>query len=590
MLGQTAEPAAQKAAGLLPDPSGNLWDVVRHKGNVYPKFDKDAGFVDWKSRDGARVSFPRGVEMDAPVATETYFHVGLLDTRTNTLKAKGAFQLTVGTDGRLTPEAGASFQKLMGEGGGQMAYHFFLPCATMRRDGEVGPKENDWVREIVLGAQVRGVVNFHNFGPELVYNAGAALDGDINEDGVRVGGSVGACSHSSGKFLVNNMVQEGGVHLVTQKYESQNLVELYRYLQDKWAKETRKRSDTWQPLMIKVEQKVEIRNLESSPHAIVVGRSGVGKSSFLNTIAGGVRDSAGELIFRTGKRAGSVTTEVHSEVHRLDVFTHDRQSKMGVEVKRPFRLTDVPGFGATDLRDDEIMANLLLHLAQPDWKTFHAIVWVERFDKCRFTDDDRRQLQTLEQQFGRKLWDKLVVVFTNFKFGDPAQNPEMDKAGDDADIADAQSDFDDLDKFGKDTAEKNPGKARRIAEALKQWRAKQFLSKLKALHPNAAERYGESRNMFFLVDNADAQLTDKRLGKMKEEEKKKTDDDPTKGEFYRRKEGREFARDQVRLLKTAILTSVTEEDERKSPPLSQRSSTCPSPSRFGSEDGSDSDS
>jgi len=255
-----------------------------------------------------------------------------------------------------------------------------------------------------------------------------------------------------------------------------------------------------------------------NPHAVVLGRTGTGKSSFLNAFLGGRKNCAVEDVFITSKGAEnegrSCTKKPLSEVFELDAVAGDAHGD-AQDVLTPFRLTDVPGLGAADLPDTKILADLFVKLGCDDCRRVHAIVWVERFDEVRFSRDHFVALNDLEAHFGPKFWDLMVVVLTNFPY--PKKN--------------------------------SPEKAKQDAMEMKNEHAMKMKKRIIEVMPNSEKVWGDKKNMFFCIDNLDAQVTDKELQDMEDAEKHLKEDDPEKGEAQRRRQSRDFAKSQLASLK-----------------------------------------
>merc|ERR1719221_1760293 len=72
----------------------------------------------------------------------------------------------------------------------------------------------------------------------------------------------------------------------------------------------------------------------NTPHILVFGEMGVGKSALLNAVNKGKRDCMNDLEFKSGTGEKAVTREVRSKLVQID---HQ-------ETTRNVRLTDIPGF------------------------------------------------------------------------------------------------------------------------------------------------------------------------------------------------------------------------------------------------------
>merc|ERR1712070_244187 len=95
-------------------------------------------------------------------------------------------------------------------------------------------------------------------------------------------------------------------------------------------KETKKKHETWRVMMVQVAYGVEEALDVMSPHVVVFGQTGVGKSSFLNTFLGGIKDLAtGKPVFRTAEeltnKTKSCTVRPQSELKQLDVVVEENK-------------------------------------------------------------------------------------------------------------------------------------------------------------------------------------------------------------------------------------------------------------------------
>merc|ERR1719456_788684 len=97
-----------------------------------------------------------------------------------------------------------------------------------------------------------------------------------------------------------------------------------------------------------------------TPHILVVGHVGAGKSAFLNALHNQMNSGTEETftadpVFKSAGTAKSVTQEVHSKVFPVD---HNGEQIL-------LRLTDVPGFDDADRSDEYTIQQISTFLRQP---------------------------------------------------------------------------------------------------------------------------------------------------------------------------------------------------------------------------------
>lgn len=511
--------------GLLYDPSNHGWNVDFSRNGVYAKPSEE--MKPWTSPEGAQVLHPKEFYMDTMFSgVARSFQCGLYDETTRRLDASTSFELSIGADGNLSGSAGASMKKLMGNGERQIAYEYSLPCARLTHSSHVEHQTFSWVREVYLGARVQGFLSV-KYLEDSVTQADCTLSAqaDLNNGSLTIGGGMGVKSDSPPKCVSNRLTQDGGVRVSAADWESRDLSDLFRYLDRKWTEESLERAELWQILMIKVQEAKQDEIHVMSPHTVVLGRTGTGKSTFFNSLLGGRKDCTGRDHFRTsrseGDEAKSCTRKPLSAVFQMDAVAGDANGDAH-HVNTAFRFTDVPGFGATDLPDDRIITDLFLKLGAPECRRLHAIVWVERFDEVRFSADHLRALWLLEERFGPKLWDLMVVVLTSFPF------PK------------------------KESKEK----AIEEAQKLKAERSMQMKQAVIDLMPSAKNAWGDRQNMFYCVDSLDAVLSDEELQVMEEKEAALNEDDPVKGEAERRRRSRDYTQIQFSSLKLHMVANT----------------------------------
>jgi predicted GTPase len=124
---------------------------------------------------------------------------------------------------------------------------------------------------------------------------------------------------------------------------------------------------------------------------IVVGKMGVGKSAFCNTLAG-------EEVFEPERAFHSITKAAHMEI--IERFERD------------LLIIDTPGFGNKERRKEivefiESVGDLFLRVAPG----FHCIAFVLSFES-RVTRDDLQLLDDVKRVLGKEVMGHMILVFT----------------------------------------------------------------------------------------------------------------------------------------------------------------------------------
>ena len=123
---------------------------------------------------------------------------------------------------------------------------------------------------------------------------------------------------------------------------------------------------------------------------VVVGKTGAGKSSTINTIAG-------EKLFKSAASPSSVTLKVDSA---------------NIQVEgRSLLIVDTPGIFDTNVPMNETLKELakVMIITSPG---FHVFLIVIRLN--RFTEEEAKAVQVLANRFGPELYERAVIVFTGY--------------------------------------------------------------------------------------------------------------------------------------------------------------------------------
>eukprot|EP00898_Chlorokybus_atmophyticus_P003093 jgi/Chlat1/3785/Chrsp259S03918 len=127
---------------------------------------------------------------------------------------------------------------------------------------------------------------------------------------------------------------------------------------------------------------------------LLLGKTGVGKSSLANSILG---EHACNV---SGFGAGTQRTQMFS------------RAKAGFTIN----LIDTPGLLEGDSVDESSIANIRKFISD---KEVHAVLYVDRLDMYRVETSDRQAAKALTRTFGRKLWKLCTIVLTHGQVSPP---------------------------------------------------------------------------------------------------------------------------------------------------------------------------
>ncbi|WP_414546344.1 GTPase [Nostoc sp. CCY0012] len=121
---------------------------------------------------------------------------------------------------------------------------------------------------------------------------------------------------------------------------------------------------------------------------VLVGRTGVGKSSFINSVFG-------QYIAETSKYEACTKIVQH----------HAYNSPLG-----DICLIDTPGLAEDDIDCDRKYLDLIK--SSINFDTVDALIYISRLDETRFRPDEKRTIRLLTEKLGVFIWNKAWLIFT----------------------------------------------------------------------------------------------------------------------------------------------------------------------------------
>ncbi|HET7462945.1 MAG TPA: GTPase [Longimicrobium sp.] len=145
--------------------------------------------------------------------------------------------------------------------------------------------------------------------------------------------------------------------------------------------------DAWPPQHVAALEKFRREFGQRKFYFLSIGRTGVGKSSTINSLVGQPVATSGNY----------EATTAHLEFHEFEIH--------GI----PFVFIDTPGLADSDLEDSDgqYLVEILRAVSHID-----CLWFVTRLDETRISSDELRALQLLTQAFGARVWEKALIVFT----------------------------------------------------------------------------------------------------------------------------------------------------------------------------------
>ena len=159
--------------------------------------------------------------------------------------------------------------------------------------------------------------------------------------------------------------------------------------------------------------KTELENSYASPRIVILGATGVGKSSLANVLLGrdknynGSRFAGGCFLVSTG--LDSITKDTCA----------DQGHWLGDNSAEMVTVIDTPGFGDTLVKEEKTIENLVTTL-RDEVKFVHVFVIAFRQTDNRMTHSLRSMIALFEKMFGKKFWNNAILEATHWNHGEDA--------------------------------------------------------------------------------------------------------------------------------------------------------------------------
>ena len=139
-----------------------------------------------------------------------------------------------------------------------------------------------------------------------------------------------------------------------------------------------------------------------SPRIVILGATGVGKSSLANVLVGRDKNYGGGN-FRNG--CFKVSTGLDSITKQTCA---DQGYWLGDTSKQRFTVIDTPGFGDQLLAEEKTIENLVTTL-RDQVKYVHVFIIAFKQTDNRMTNSLRSMISLFEKMFGKKFWDNAIL-------------------------------------------------------------------------------------------------------------------------------------------------------------------------------------
>lgn len=154
-------------------------------------------------------------------------------------------------------------------------------------------------------------------------------------------------------------------------------------------------------------------NKYKSPRIVILGGTGVGKSSLANVLMGRDKNYDG-----SGYSNGCF--KVSSNVNRLDSIsitekTCQSQGYFLGNKSLPFTVIDTPGFGDIFIRE-KLMIEDLINYLQNEIKYVHVFIIAFKQNDNRINYSLRNMINLLQKMFGDKFWKNTILEATHWNY------------------------------------------------------------------------------------------------------------------------------------------------------------------------------
>jgi len=151
----------------------------------------------------------------------------------------------------------------------------------------------------------------------------------------------------------------------------------------------------------------------STPRIVILGATGVGKSSLANVLLGRDKNYDGRL-FRNG------CFMVRSGLDSITKATcADQGYWLGDNRTQMFTVIDTPGFGDSLVEEEKTIENLVTTL-KDEIKHVHVFVIAFKQNDNRMTNSLRSMISLFEKMFGKHFWDNAILEATHWNHGEDA--------------------------------------------------------------------------------------------------------------------------------------------------------------------------